>query len=491
MGALFLLAMQPAFTASSVLPANESKPRPLQPGMIVSIYGRGLGPETACVAPESIEVCGTTATVNGVRAALLYVQDRQINLRVPFGGVFGGRAIIVVSRDGLAGNATVPVQQELAHLALHGRAYVNMPVWIDVRLTGHHQHSVRYPIRINPGDFGGHVFDVRRNGMELNPVSRPPVPTAGGGPGSPGSIGGGGFLGLPAEPRIKGRLPLHLQFRFDTPGRYEVRYTGYDWGVPGRDARILVRSKWTVIEIEPYSDAQRSAWLRKMRESAPAGTVELLTDYLPSLLAKPDAEVLAQMEPFAYHSDDLVRKYSLYSLYLFDDALVAKWVPDIIRRRGPTPDLAYLLSWRRNLFASSIDGVIDTLTTHLRSASALSVGGSLQALGFLRPQYPAAVSRMDAAVMKHAGELMRRRSDDVLRPLAVYLGLVKTDQSRNLLWRLVADGTVADQALICLTWIADKRDLPRLAKYRDMHGLDYHLRRAYGEAAEPYLSRAR
>lgn len=87
--------------------------------------------------------------------------------------------------------------------------------------------------------------------------------------------------------------------------------------------------------------------------------------------------------------------------------------------------------------------------------------------------------------MKVAPELVRRRSADVLQALAGYLGLVKTDASRILLWRVVDDGVVREQALICLTWIADKRDLPRLARYR---GLDYHLRQAYGDAAAPYLN---
>ena len=483
-----LFALAPSFTASSVLPANESQPRPLQPGMLVSIYGAGLGPATACAGPEVPELCGTVVTVNGVRASLLYVQEKQINLRVPFGGAVGERAVVAVSRDGQSAAATVPVQQESAFIRLSAPAYAGMPVWIDLRLTGHHQASVRYPIRINPGDFGGHVFELRRNGVDVKPLGQAPVPTVGGGPGSPGAIGGGGFLGLPAEPKIKGRLPLHLVFRLDTPGKYEVRYTGYDWGVPGRDARVLVRSPWTVIDVAPSSSAQRDDWLRRMRDRSPSDTVELLTDFLPSLLAGRDAAVLSVLEQYAYHRDKLVRQFSLYSLYLFEDALVSKWVPDVIRRRGPTPDLAYLLSWRKDLFASDLNGVVNSLVAHLRSDSTLAAGGALQSLAFLRPQYPAATSRMDSAVMKAAPELVRRRSADVLQPLAQYLGLVKTDASRNLLWRMVDDGVVREQALVCLTWIADKRDLPRLARYP---GLDYHLRQAYGDAAMPYLNRTR
>jgi len=41
----------------------------------------------------------------------------------------------------------------------------------------------------------------------------------------------------------------------------------------------------------------------------------------------------------------------------------------------------------------------------------------------------------------------------VLQPLALYLGMWKSETSRGLLRRLVADGTVREQAEICLRWI--------------------------------------
>jgi hypothetical protein len=70
--------------------------------------------------------------------------------------------------------------------------------------------------------------------------------------------------------------------------------------------------------------------------------------------------------------------------------------------------------------------------------------------------------------------------------LAEYLGGVKTDRSRTIPWRLVADNTARERALICLTWIADPRDLPELGQYHT-GSLDDSLTRAYGKAAAPYL----
>ena len=62
--------------------------RPFKPGIEVSIYGRNLGPETPCSAGVGgasgvKELCGTSVTVAGVPANVLYVQEKQINLRVP------------------------------------------------------------------------------------------------------------------------------------------------------------------------------------------------------------------------------------------------------------------------------------------------------------------------------------------------------------------------------------------------------------------------
>lgn len=51
--------------------------------MLVSIYGRHLGPRAGCIErPYSnarTELCGVSVTVGRAKAGLLYVQDLQIN----------------------------------------------------------------------------------------------------------------------------------------------------------------------------------------------------------------------------------------------------------------------------------------------------------------------------------------------------------------------------------------------------------------------------
>lgn len=96
----------PVYSAQTILPSGASDPGPLAPGMLASIYGERLGPETACsgsadprhretpnplrpnqtlietqVFPKRL--CDTEVQVGGIAAGLLYVQARQINFKAP------------------------------------------------------------------------------------------------------------------------------------------------------------------------------------------------------------------------------------------------------------------------------------------------------------------------------------------------------------------------------------------------------------------------
>ncbi|MFY9727454.1 MAG: hypothetical protein WB579_07065 [Bryobacteraceae bacterium] len=486
----------PTFTASSVLPANAAHQEPLRPLMLVSIYGRHLGPATGCTPPrgaypEPAELCGVSVSIGGSKARLLYVQDRQINLSVPLTAQAEGMVDFVVT---YGGRSSVPVPVRFAPLTarirLTGPAHVHMPVWIDVELPESQRRCLRYPIRIWPTDLGGNRFEVRRNGVAFPPIKLAHFSKTFEGPGAYGMIGAGNLLGLPHQPKNRTRLPLHLIYRFDRPGLYEVRYAGRD-GFDG-SGEVLARSGWLKFAVLDFPPSKRASWLAEMRRAAPSDPVELLSDYLPSILALPDSAVLSIVEEYLYNSSDLVRQYAGYSLYAFDERLIAKEIPSLIEGRGPTDELAYVLSWRRYQLQPQRAMLVRSLVKHLDSADPLVSAGSLQALYFLKGGYdwkadPGTPALMDKEVAARADRFIDTRNFTVLQPLALYLGTWKTDQSRNLLWRIVEQGYPArEQALICLTWIGDPRDLPRLGKY-NTGSIDYNLNRAYGKAAGPYL----
>jgi hypothetical protein len=456
----------PLINVDGVIPNQAGIQGPLKPGIEVSVYGQHLGPETGCTAgaggwSEVKQLCGTAVTVGGVAAALLYVQEKQINLRIPYNVPTEGMAPFVVTREGRASPAVaVRFAPYLAAITPPGMAYVDMPIWIEIQLPDPLWRSLRYPVTIRPADFGGHQFEVRRNGVLLPPSSAlHGLPVAAGGPGTYGTIGWGSLVGLPHEPKNPRRLPLHLLYRFDRPGRYEVRYAGYDFRYP-MEKHVLARSRWVPIQVRPLPPGKRQAWLDAMRSAEPGDPVEWLSDYLPSLLAVPDAAVLPLLKDAVYHPNDLVRQYALYALSLFDDTLLFGWIPAAIQASGPTPDLAYLLSWRRDLFQPRGNDIVHAVVPYLKSASPLLTAGALQTLYFMKPQYdwkahPEIPGVLDRAVANEAERLIGTHNAAILQPLALYLGTWKAETSRRLLRRLVADGTVREQAEICLRWIGE------------------------------------
>ena len=185
----------PLINVDGVIPNQPGIQGPLKPGIEVSVYGQHLGPETGCTAgaggwSDVKQLCGTAVTVGGVPAALLYVQDKQINLRIPFNVPTEGMVPFVVTREGRASPA-VPVRfaPYLAAITPPGTSYVDMPIWIEIQLPDPLWHSLRYPVTIRPADFGGHQFEVRRDGVLLPPNSpRLALPSLGG-LGTYGTIG--------------------------------------------------------------------------------------------------------------------------------------------------------------------------------------------------------------------------------------------------------------------------------------------------------------
>jgi hypothetical protein len=185
----------PRINVDGIIPNQPNVSAPLKPGIEVSVYGQHLGPETSCTARaggwDVKKLCGTAVTVGGVPAALLYVHDKQINLRIPFDVPTEGMVPFVVIRGDRASPAVlVRFAPYLATITTSGIAYVDMPIWIEIQLPDPLGHSLRYPVTIRPADFGGHQFEVRRRGVLLPPNSaRHVLPIVGGGPGAYGTVG--------------------------------------------------------------------------------------------------------------------------------------------------------------------------------------------------------------------------------------------------------------------------------------------------------------
>jgi hypothetical protein len=395
--------------------------------------------------------------VGGQAAFLVSVQGQQVNVRLPYNLPTEGEVEVVVSRAG-AGSARQSVRfaPYAAQIQVADAAVMGMPVWVQVEAPNPPVRMLQYPIRIRPWDWGGHHLEVRFEGR----VQEPSYPKAAGvanvyvGLSTFGSVGRGSFLGLPGEPRQKKRLPLHLLYRFERAGRYEVRYVGYDYRYELGERHVLVRSEWVPLEVKWRPEGERLEWVQVRLAAAPEDPVEWLSDYLPSLLAMPDAAVLPAMGKALVHGSGLVRSYAVAALAMFEKDVVDKWLPEQVRAGGPSQELAPFFSGR---FGDA--EVIGWVLPHLRSRVPRAMAGALQTLYLMQVRLSrskqALPEEVRQAVAGAAEGLIATHDGDVLRALAIVLGTWKSETSRVLLERLVEEGTAREQAQIALRWIRE------------------------------------
>src|SRR6202162_556693 len=212
------------------------------------------------------ELCGVQVFIGDKPAGLLYVSEKQINFKIPQDAPEGGSVAIRVVR---MGQSSAPVTMEAGFektvISLEQPAYTGMPVWLKVELP-FELGTIQYPYSLGPAGFGCNEVEVRKQGKLLT------LP--------PGSVRhGGAFSGnicgsYPAAgaSNHSGRLPLHLLYRFDAPGTYEVRLTV--WSRPvgfGAQSQLRVRSEWTPIEVLPSKSNQRADRLQGLGEHGAAG----------------------------------------------------------------------------------------------------------------------------------------------------------------------------------------------------------------------------
>lgn len=378
-------------------------------------------------------------------------------------------------------------------------AYTGSPIWIYADLGS--PLEIRYPYGEDPGDFGPNRLEVKRGNDRLTPVPFKPWVCQGG-------IVDGSIA--PATSPTS-RLPLHVQYSLDNAGVYSLRWTVVRHLF--RDGQmtetVVAQSDWLSFEVKESSKEQKSSWLQKQISNVPIDPGQMVGDYLPSLLAaSPDPQVLQAILGQLYSPNKLIQSCAFGSLRFFREGNIRAQVWEMLKLRGPNDSLAYVISWHAPWFEERKDELVGIALHHLDSREDSQVAATLKTLGFLVhpgnfhwPTSSEIPAKSDRAVLAAAPKLMGR-SPEVAQRLAEYLGGIRSNSARDSLWQ-VADrpGAAHEQALIALTWIGDQHDLPRLAelllkpgdvdKYgRDLATLPYHLVRAYGDRAVPYLERA-
>ncbi len=103
--------------ALSVVNGASLREQAVAPGEIVTIFGTGLGPAIGALgkvgADGALEkqVSGVQVLFDGVAAPLFFVQDRQINVQVPYGAAGASDTLLTIVNEGaVRGSVRIPVK---------------------------------------------------------------------------------------------------------------------------------------------------------------------------------------------------------------------------------------------------------------------------------------------------------------------------------------------------------------------------------------------
>jgi hypothetical protein len=142
---------------------------------------------------------------------------------------------------------------------------------------------------------------------------------------------------------------VHLLYRFERPGIYEVRYTlrSMPVGVAVPQTAFRIRSEWTPIEVLASQPGARSDWLRSIRDRAPSDPSELLTNTLPSLLGVPDDASFDILAGYLYHPNAAVQRYALDGLSYWPDEYALQKLQGLQQTRGSSDAITRYLARRR------------------------------------------------------------------------------------------------------------------------------------------------
>ena len=225
------------------------------------------------------------------------------------------------------------------------------------------------------------------------------------------------------------------------------------------------------------------------------------------LVAAPDSRVLKVILGQLFSESGVLSAIALTSTGFFPDEPIRQPMMDLLANLGPSERAAYYVSWREPLFHDHWRDIIRIAMSYLRPETTKKTGPALQMLGAILhnpnahwPVDPKVTAWGDKEVLRVAPRIVAYGRSEARHALALYLANIKTDPSRELLWELVKRPE-HEQALICLTWIGDPRDLPLLGEIliapgnpdpygRELASLPYGLMRGYGDRAIPALEKA-
>ena len=182
-----------------------------------------------------------------------------------------------------------------------------------------------------------------------------------------------------------------------------------------------------------------------------------------------------------------------------------------ISETGPNAEIASFISHSMDLFWPKRHELAETTEPYIDPVDVSKTSAALDILYRLRAFHPMVglgfneeawekeqsgfFSGLDAIVYAKLDRLLLTQDDSLLRNLALYLGMSRSPASKAALLQVAKNPSVAEQALICLGWHKDPKDMDDLLPFmlrggKEASSLPYVFRNSYGAAAAPYLRKA-
>lgn len=312
-------------------------------------------------------------------------------------------------------------------------AFIGEPIWVNERTRPTQYSSI-----------GG---ECNRLELLYDGKAVPPWPV------KPVFVGGSGSTSWPISfdfdcnrselynPSPGKRIPLHIWFHIQQPGQYALRWN-YEWPEFQGNKVITKRasSDWITFTVQAPTAEGREKWLRTVLAQPNQSSVDLLGNYIPSLVAAaPDERALNAIVAKLY-SFDRAAAMASEALAFFPDDHVKTAIYEMIRNQGPTDFLAHLVSW--NSLGLDDDPnqraqVTRTCFRYLRNPHPDKVAAAIEMILFNvhgknpTPTDPKLIAQADNEVLDASADIAATGQENTQRELILYMRCIKTPEGRQ------------------------------------------------------------
>jgi hypothetical protein len=368
-------------------------------------------------------------------------------------------------------------------------AYIGEPIWVNERTR-----PTPYSL------VGGEC-----NRLELLYDGKPVPPW----PVKPVSVGGGGSTPWPIissrnvsdcertaiyNPSPGKRLPLHIWFHIQQPGRYALRWN-YEWPEfeGNKPVTKRVSSAWITFTVQAPRAEDREKWLRTLVAHPDQSAVDLLSDYIPSLVAAAPDERALQAIVARLDWLDQMGESAVEALAFFPEDHVRAAIFELIQKRGPTDFLAHLVSY--NSFGLDADPdqraqMTKTCFAYLRSSDPWKASSAIEMVLFIvhdqrQPAMdPKLVALADNEVLSAAPDIAAAGKENPDRELILYMRSIDRAEGHQLLIRMAhSSSAAADLANTALLLNhASEANGPLLLEVKEYTDVphEFNVRKSYG-----------